>query len=318
MSPPIRRSFDEEIVAPIIVAGLPRTGTSKLQRMMSADPGVQRLDVWRLLNPAPFPGEPDAGTTGRLMFAQVVEKTIAQMFPDFMARHPTEAPEPDEELLLMELSCESVVSALRNRVPSFRAFTDQRGPRPAYEYMKQMLQYLQWQDGGGRGRPWIMKSPVHLGNLPLLFELFPDATVVHCHRDPRIVMPSFASLTEAGRRMGSDEVDLHELGAEVLDMWAGAMERNLADRATLGEERIVDVDYERIRDEPVGVIAEVYERAGRELTDEARAAMQTYAARRPEGFFGRHEYLAERFGYTDAQLEARFAGYYRRFGHVPA
>ena len=71
-----------------IVVGLPRTGTSKLQRMMASDPGAQRLEVWRLLNPAPFPRETELGTGGRLMFAQVVEKTIAQMFPDFMARHP--------------------------------------------------------------------------------------------------------------------------------------------------------------------------------------------------------------------------------------
>ena len=222
--------LEERIVAPIVVAGLPRTGTSKLQRMMSADPGVQRLDVWRLLNPAPFPREAEYGTTGRLMFAQVVEKTIVQMFPEFMAAHPTEAAEPDEELLLMELSLESVVSALRNRVPSFHTFASERGPRASYEFMRQMLQYLQWQDGGGRGRPWIMKSPVHLGNLKLLFELFPDATVVHCHRDPRIVMPSFASLTEAGRRMGSDDPDPLEIGAFVLDLWAGATEANLADR----------------------------------------------------------------------------------------
>jgi hypothetical protein len=181
-----------------------------------------------------------------------------------------------------------------------------------------MLQYLQWQDGGGRGRPWIMKSPVHLGNLKLLFELFPDATVVHCHRDPRIVMPSFASLTEAGRRMGSDDVDLHELGAFVLDMWASATDRYLTDRGELGEEQIVDVEYERIRDHPEAVIAEVYERAGRELTDEAAAAMHAYAARRPVGHFGAHDYLAERFGYTDALIEQRFAGYYERFGTVTA
>jgi hypothetical protein len=184
--------------------------------------------------------------------------------------------------------------------------------------MKHMLEYLQWQ-AGGTG-PWIMKSPVHLGNLRLLLELFPDATVVHCHRDPRIVMPSFASLTEAGRRMGSDDdhIDLDEIGTFVLDLWAEATRRNLADRATIGEDRIVDVTYEQIRDDPLTAIAEVYARAGRTLSDEARAAMEAYAARRPEGHFGAHDYLAERFGYTDALIEERFAGYLARFGTVAA
>jgi hypothetical protein len=284
--------------------------------MMSADPGVQRLDVWRLLNPAPFPGDSPNEQQARINFGLVVERTLAQQFPEYMARHPTEAMEPDEELLMMEFTFECVVSSMRTRAPSHRAFVESRDQHATYEYMRSLLQYLQWQDGGGRGRPWIMKSPVHLGNLATLLDVFPDATIVHCHRDPRVAVVSFCSLVESGRRMGSDDVDLHEIGADILQLLAQSMQRNLEDRERLGEERIIDVSYEQIRDDAEGVIADAYARAGRELSEEAISAMRSYQRRRPEGHFGRHEYAAERFGLTPEQIAAEFEEYWERFGAV--
>jgi NAD(P)-dependent dehydrogenase (short-subunit alcohol dehydrogenase family) len=304
---------NERIVAPIIVVGLPRTGTSKLQRMMSADPNVQRLDVWKILNPAPFPAEKPGDPTGRIEFATMVEQTLAAQFPDYMAAHPTEALEPDEDIILMEMSFECDVSALRCRIPSFHKFVQGRDPRTAYEFVRSMLQYLQWQDGGHRDRPWILKSPLHIGHLDTLLDVFPDATVVHCHRDPREVLPSIASLIHATRRMTSDDVDPEEVGAWMLDFWGRQTERNLADRALVDTSRLIDVSYDRIRDDALGVIGEIYKVAGRSVTEEAHSAFLGYEKRRPQGHFGRHDYKAETFGLSNQKIEAAFASYYDRF-----
>ena len=310
--------LEERVAAPIVITGLPRTGTSKLHRMISADPLVQRLEVWKLLNPAPLPGEGASGPQQRINFGLVVERGLTTQFPDYMAAHPIEALEPDEEVLLMEMSFECVVSSLKTRAPQHRAFVEGRDPRPTYESTRALLQYLQWQDGGGRGRPWIMKSPLHIGNLPTLLDVFPDATVVHCHRDPRVAIVSFARLVEVSRRMASDDVDATEIGADTLDFLSRQIERNIVDRAQVGQERIVDVPYERIRDDPEMVIGEIYARAGRELTAEARDAMRKYAARRPEGHFGRHAYAADRYGLDPEKIGTAFADYCERFGAVAA
>jgi hypothetical protein len=306
--------LDELVTAPIIITGLPRTGTSKLHRMMSADPSVQRLDVWKLLNPAPFPDEPAGSPQGRIKFALVVERTLSTRFTDYMAAHPIEAREPDEEVMLMEMSFECLVSSLKNRAPKHRAYVERRDPRPTYQYLHAMLQYLQWQDGGGRRRPWIMKSPLHLGDLPTLLEVFPDATIVHCHRDPRVAVASFASLVEASHRMGSDEIDVREIGADVLDFLSCRMNRNIEQRRQFGEEQIIDVPYARIREDPETVIEEIYDRAGRELTADARDAMRRNATRRPEGYFGPHLYSAERYGLDPEKIATWFAAYLERLG----
>jgi Sulfotransferase family len=306
--------LDDPVTAPIVITGLPRTGTSKLHRMMSADPRAQRLDLWKLLNPAPFRDEPAGRPQGRINFALVVERTLSRLFTDYMSAHPVEALEPDEEVVLMEMSFECLVSSLKNRAPKHRAYVEGHDPRPTYQYLRAMLQYLQWQDGGGRGRPWIMKSPLHMGDLPTLLHVFPDATVVHCHRDPRVAVASFASLVEASHRMASDDVDVGEIGADTLQFLSCRMDRNIEQRLQLGKAQIIDVSYAQIREDPEAVIGEIYDCAGRDLVDDARDAIRSYAARRPEGHFGRHVYSAGRYGLDPGKIETAFAAYLTRFG----
>lgn len=305
--------LQEKIEKPIVILGLPRTGTSKLHRVMSADPGVQRLDLWKQMNPAPFPDEVPGVPTARIEAALAVEQLLTNLFPGFMARHPLEAREPDEELHLMEGSFDCMLSWVFSRVPSFRDHVDSCDPRPTYRWLHGMLQYLQWQDGGGRGRPWIMKSPVHIGALPLLRETFPDATIVHCHRDPRKIIPSFASLITEARHISSDVVDPVEVGRDMFAYWALQLDRYLPDRARLPADRILDVQFEEIREDIMGVIARIYRKAGRPLTAEAIAACTSYDQRRPEHHFGSYEYRLEDHGLDLDEIDRRFASYRRQF-----
>lgn len=243
----------------------------------------------------------------------MVEQTLTMMFPGWMARHPMEALEPDEELHIMDGSFECVISWLFSRTPSYYAYIRQCDPRPMYRHLHAMLQYLQWQDGRARNRPWIMKSPVHIGALPTLIETFPDAVLVHCHRDLQKVIPSFASLIEEGRKIGSDQVDPIEVGRDMFEYWAQALDRYLVERDKLSRDRILDFKYEEIRDDVVDVIRRIYAAAGRRVTPEAIAAFKAYEARRPEHHFGKYDYAAERYGYVPEEIDQRFAAYRKRF-----
>jgi hypothetical protein len=305
--------LQEKIIAPIVVVGLPRTGTSKLQRVMSGDPGVQRLDVWRLLNPAPFPDEEAGKPEGRIAFAKVVEDTFRTQFPGWMARHPMEAEEPDEELFIMEMSFESTVSAMLARAPTFFEYSMNCDPRPTYKILFEMMQYLQWQDGGSKGRPWIMKSPVHIGYMDILFEFFPDATVVHCHRDPLKTVPSFATTIQELRKTSTDQIDPVEVGHEWFDYWARLTDRYLAVRDKLPLDQIVDAKFEEICDDPLAVIKRIYQKAGRELTPEAIAGCTEYDSRRPANHWGEYSYTLEEYGLDAKEIRTRFAEYLKLF-----
>lgn len=296
--------LEEVLEPPIVILGLPRTGTSKLQRTIASDPGMQRLEVWRLLNPAPMAGDPQT----RLAIGAQFEAMLAQV-PEFMARHPMEAREPDEDLWLMELTFDAPVPSHRLHLPNHRAWIRDRQDG-AYRYMRTVLQYLQWQDGGARGRPWVLKSPMHVGQVRVLAELFEGATFVQCHREPRTVLGSYCSLIEVARRMNCDDVDLLALGPDFAAFWGAYTERNLAARDAVD---ILDVGYAQIRDDVDGVIASVYARAGREITGAARAAFSAYGERRPQTHFGMHEYDPERWGVTPDLVRTSFAAYLDAF-----
>lgn len=305
--------LDEPIARPIVIIGLPRTGSTKLHRMICADPGVQRLDTWRLQFPAPLSGRVGLNPDPRIALAEQIEAQLVASFPELMARHPFEAHEVDEEMWLLEMTFASVMTSIKTRAPKHRAWVAGRSARASYAYMRSLLQYLQWQDSGACGRPWILKSPIHIGELPVLLETFPDATLVHTHRDPRQVIPSFASLMEAAWKVHSDEVDPRELGNDFNLFWAAQLERNLQARQQFDAGRVLDVYYDDIREHAEKVVADIYAHAGRTLSAEAAHAIKDYERRRPEHHFGAYRYAMEDYGLSVARIEAAFDAYLRRF-----
>lgn len=308
----------EYVDDPIVVTGLFRTGTTKLQRMLSADPGVQALIFWRIFNPAPLPG-PSEGPDPRIALAQGYVGALAGAAPEFMAAHAWVADEPDEDSLLLWLTFDHLAGASVGYIPSFVDRVRSRPQRPNYDYLAGLLRYLQWQDGGRRDRPWVLKSPTHIGNVGPLLGAFPEATVVFCHRDPAVVVPSFARLFEIFWGLFGNSVELAKVGPPMLELWAGEMRRGLEQRAELGNDpRIVDVRYDDIVADPVAVIRRIYERRGRTVGPEAEKAFLRWEAGNPQHKFGRHSYALDACGLTVDQVETAFAPYLEWYARLPA
>jgi hypothetical protein len=174
--------LDEDVRDPIVITGLPRTGTTKLQKVLAASPGYQWLPLWKALFPAPI-APPGTDPDPRVTITDEQSALTFDLFPDLMAAHPMSTHEPEEEVLLLQLSFRVPTNGWFYRAPSYVRWVEQQDQTPAYADLRRTLQLLQWQDGGRRDRPWVLKSPAHLGGLRLIFEAFPNATVVHCHRD---------------------------------------------------------------------------------------------------------------------------------------
>lgn len=306
--------LDEDVSDPIIIVGVPRTGTTKLQRMLGRDPGVQSLPFWQILNPAPFPGTETVDPDPRLTLALGYVDALSSQAPDVMTLHPFAAEEPEEEVLMLEMTGRSPSAVLFFRAPSYTTWLLQQPQQPLYDELKLLLQHLQWQDGGRQGRPWVLKSPMHLGRIDALLDVFPRATVVHCHRDIATSMTSSCNLIAAARLMRTDDLDPHEVGDFLLGFLSGEWDRNLAQRAALGDDpRIVDVDYAAIRDDAFAVISDIYRTRGTTLSTEARSAMagweETHHARA-----GDYQHSDEYYGLTPQRVERAFSSYLQKFG----
>ena len=306
--------LDEDVSNPIVILGMPRTGTTKLQRLISADPDVQRLEYWRVLNPARMPGTKAGDPDPRIAMAQQSIAMIKQLMPDWMKSHPQDVHEADEEVYLQIFSFKCVMNFMSRPVPNYQAWLRTQSMDDSYNYMKQMIQYLQWQGGGKRNRPWIMKSPVHMGEMDLLLKYFPKAALVFTHRNLHDVISSMCSLLEKPWRLHLDKVDRHEIGLACLADWGFEMRQHMKLRNSMGARlNILDVQYEQIKDDSMKVVKQIYQHAGRELMPQREQAMCGWESAHPQHAAGRPDYRLEDFGISHADIDSYFREYQQRF-----
>lgn len=306
--------LDEQVDDPIVVLGFPRSGTTVLQRLMSVDPHMQRLGFWRVFNPAPFPGEEPGNPEGRVAVVQAMEDQLRQFNPALFAVHQFKALEAEEDWLLHQGSfqhpCNFVMGLCTKE---FVDYTRDLPREPSYAYVADLLRYLQWQDGGRRGRRWILKAPGHIGCLDALLAAHPNATFVYPRRDFETVMASFCYSFETfnGEAMG---VPPEVMGSVGLDFWSHEMGRFYETRQRLGDTlRLKEIHYKDLMRDPISLIREVYGLAGAELTAEGEAAMQRWRDENPPGKHGVNEYGLERYGLSKDVVEAAFSKYDHHF-----
>lgn len=299
---------------PIVVAGLPRSGTTHLVNLIAADTRLRSLPYWESREPVPVPGD-GPGRDGRdprhARCQESYEQMLAQM-PLLKAMHDMPPEHIHEEIELQELDFGTYLLEWLARAPRWRDHYLARDLTSSYAYLKKVLQLLTWMRGPRR---WVLKSPQHLEQLAPLLATFPDATVALTHRDPVAVIQSAITMLAYGDRMRRTRVDLDGLA----DYWIDRVERLLRacvrDRDRLPAERVVDVPFDAFMADDVGMVAAVYARAGLALTDGARAELARFRTANPRGKHGQVVYdLRADFGRDPAAVRARFGFYLERFG----
>ncbi|MEO8605053.1 MAG: sulfotransferase [bacterium] len=307
----------EVIEAPLVVVGMMRSGTTLIQRMLASDPRHYCTLGFETLEPAPRLGvRPDAPDP-RIADAQARERMTRAHAPEYFAIHPTYATQAEEEIMFLADAFLSHVPEASCDVPAYRAWIDEQDFTPAYHHLRRTLQLLQWEKkrrGQQRGR-WVLKTPAHLGYLDTLFATFPDAHVIHVHRDPLATIPSGASLNATLWRMSASAVDAHEVGRQWIRRMCWTNRRAMAARDRMADEssRFTDVQFRQAVADPLAQIAGIYQRVGLELTDEARRAMVAWRSRDAAEKLDKHTYTAEQFGLTGEQIRREFADYTARF-----
>ena len=230
---------EEVIVAPIVVVGMMRSGTTLLQRLLAADNRFHCAYGWEVVEVAPKLGyDWSTREDPRIAISEKREATSRELAPELFSIHPMYAREPEEEIVFLSDAFLSHVPESGAHVPRYRAWIDGQDFAPAYAYLHRMLQFLQWQkrQRGVTASRWVLKSPAHLGYLDTLRARFPDLHIVHMHRDPRETIPSGASLNATLHAMHADGVDRDRVGAEWLQRMGWTNDRAMAARAGWSDE----------------------------------------------------------------------------------
>lgn len=310
--------LEQAIDDPLVIVGLPRTGTTLLQRTLAVDPQFSKAQWWETRYPAPLPGETLEQPQKRIARARVEVAGMIEFLPQLLAIHPLDAEQPDEEFMLMEHSFLCAMDSYVN-VPSYTAWLDGQDQTQVYRYLKRTLQFLQWQQarrGIEPGRRWLLKSPQHLHTLELLFEVFPKAQVVLTHREPARTIPSLASFIHTLWLLYSDKADAEAVGEQWNRRMARALRHAMAVRERMPPERFLDVHFEDTVAEPQAVVERIYQFAGLQLTPQTRSAMAQWLQANGREKRAVHHYSPGQFGLSEEILQRDYAEYRTR--HIQA
>lgn len=304
---------DEQIDRPIIIAGLPRSGTTHLVNLIAADTRLQALPLWESYEPVPLPGEgllPD-GTDPRYQRCADAWERSQQISPVIAAMHPMNPDHIHEELELMGPDFASYNFEWIGRVPGWRDHYYATDQTPHYEYMKTVLKLLQWRNGKKR---WVLKCPQHLEQLGVLKSVFPDAVVAITHRDPVAVIQSAVTMQAYSARMQRTEVDAPWLIAYWTDRVEHLLRACVADRAVWPADQSIDVPFHEFMADDVAMVGKIFARAQLPMTDRAHAEIAAHMAAHQRGKEGRMVYNLERdFGVKPDVLRERFRFYFDAF-----
>ena len=290
----------------VLVTGLQRTGTTLLQRLLNAHPGVRGVSGAEALDPVSAADPKERGPRARKRRAVIAEKAISYLAPQFMAIHPINHEEPEEDILLLDLNFMSQSAEATMHVPSYSRWLEVQDHTWSYEYFQQVLKVLCWKR---RGRAWVLKTPHHMEYLDVFLKVFPDATIVQTHRDPRISLASYFSMVAHARGILSDSVNPKEIGQHWYRKSRRMVQQSMQAREGAKDRRFIDVSYYDLTSDPIAELGRICEQTGISFDDEAEREAARWLKANPQNRFGKHTYRLGDFGLSEQVVDEGFSSY---------
>jgi hypothetical protein len=310
-----------KFIAPMIITGLPRSGTTLLQRLMSEDPSTRSPYTFEMEVPTPpMTSEADPLEEPRIKSSGAVITTLSRLAPGFTEKlaesHLWSATEMEESFIYM-LAHNGI--HVMNFATAGRAYLDDffriDGKRPVFRYERLFFTMLD------AYRPakshWTLKAPIYTVYFPTIFEDYPDVRVVVTHRNPLVTLPSVCRLLEswciAFDKDGS--FDKHRFGL---------LQKKLIEKCLMvpfnyrkehpeKEEQIFDCMYAELISDPIAMVRRVYEKFSLVYTEEFEKRMKVYLVNNKQGKYGRHKYSLEEYGFNGESVYQEFKGYMEHF-----
>lgn len=303
--------LNEKIESPLIILGLPRTGTSFLVNLLSRDPAHHYLSNWETtVSQVPPVGNYSFENDPRRKQGRFLMKFQDYLAPQMKCIHEFHLDGPEECTLLLMQGFTTKAFSEMYEIPAYLKWLETASHKETYVFHKRILQTLQWKYSGKR---WLLKCPLHMEAIHDLLETYPTARVVQTHRDPAKVIPSHASLCASFRGITKASLEPYKLGEYVLNSWVSYMRSYLNKRSELDQSRFIDIPYSSLISDPIATVEQIYQHFGLTLSTNARDSMRDYLVQQQNRKKTTHPYSAKNYGLTPTLIRDSFKDYIKQF-----
>ena len=296
--------LEQELYPAWIIVGLQRTGTTKLHRLLAVDPNHRVIPSWEVINPMPL--NLDFRPSGvhedlkRMKVARTSVKAVELMSPGFFAIHPIDAIQPEEDILMLDVSFLSTTTEAMMDVPSYAAWLEQTDQSPAYEYAVKLMKFLQWVKPAKR---WVLKTPHHLEFPHLITKYFNDVKFIWPHRNIYESVPSYLSMLTYNYMMLSDDVDERKIAAHWVRKTGYMLEQAFKFRLKgNNNDKFLDIYYKDLLRDSMKELGRIYSMDGG-LNPALVESFRQHELDHPHRKHGVHQYSLVDFGLTEADID---------------
>jgi hypothetical protein len=305
---------EQQIVRPLIMACGPRSGSTKMHKMLAAGADFKVMYCWQGMCPALRTGNRIEDPTPRMREADAFVRWFDSRAPKAKLIHHLDTLEIEEENLIFEHHFQGQYMAPFVNVPDYVMwYMAKYNFEYELHFLKQWLQYLQWQFHDGDSRPWLIKNPTYVGYEPDIMKVFPDATLVTTHRDPVKVVSSGCSLTFEFQKAYSDADFRASTGPAMIAGIAATWARHVAGRKAHPAISILDIGYPDTTRNAEQMVERIYAHYGLPLSNRARTAMRAWEQENTQHKQGAHQHSLEGYGITEQMIRGAFRDYIAEF-----
>ena len=296
---------------PVFILGLPRTGTTFLQNLLFRNDQFRHLHYWEQVAIGPQPTHKNLQDNYIIKSCVSFVDKLKTITPEFFIAHEINPYGPEECNGLMERNFTSIIYFMFRNIPSYMEWFQAHDMTETYDYHKQQLQFLGYHFSK---KQWVLKAPVHLFFLKYLFKTYPDARIVHLHRDPLEVIPSMASLVVISRQIHSNHVSVQETANQILDWVRKIITNSIAFRDETDSDQFLDLAYTDLVKDPLNTINQIYKWLGVDINNEIQSNVSSWLENSSRKRSGKaHHYSLEQFNLTEKIIQNEFNHYYDQY-----
>jgi len=315
--------LDQPLYPAWIIIGLQRTGTTKLHRLLASDPAHRVIPSWEVINPIPLdldftPVHARKSRTKnahesrefaiplnyedpkRLKTANTSVKAVKLMSPGFFAIHPIDARQPEEDILMLDISFLSTTAEAMMNVPSYADWLEHTDQSPAYEFAVRILKFLQWVKPARR---WVLKTPHHLEFPDLISKYFNEVRFIWPHRNIYESVPSYLSMLTYNHMIFSDDVDEKRIARHWVRKTGYMLDKALKYRLQgNNQDQFIDIRYKDLVNDSMHELARIYSMDGG-INERLVEGFRKHEAEHHHHKHGKHHYSLEDFDLTTSDID---------------